>query len=353
MEILLAGIGVEPQIVGGAVEDHGHPVVDRGHQRVGGGGEDRAGLDAPGIASPPVPHAGKGERAAVPHLHEVGVAGAADAPPFVEAVRGDEAPPLPEGLAERRLARDRLRARVDQAIPDRRVLGKRRHQPPAQEPGAADAVRLPADGHDVLGGRDVVAWGEVGRLGDAELLHPVLFRLQLEPAAHPGLHRNRRHDRCTAPSGPHDGRRASGGFMKVLVTGGTGVVGEGAIAALLQRGHEVRILSRFGDRGVRRWPRGVEARAGDVASRGRSQRQRPRLRRHRPHRRDRGGDAARPHLRQGERPRDPPRGRRGGARRRPPPRLRLRARGGDGPAPSTSSPSGARSRSSAAARGRG
>jgi NADH dehydrogenase len=53
--------------------------------------------------------------------------------------------------------------------------------------------------------------------------------------------------------------------MKVLVTGGTGVVGEGAIAALLQRGHEVRILSRFGDRGVRRWPRGVEARAGDIA----------------------------------------------------------------------------------------
>ena len=54
--------------------------------------------------------------------------------------------------------------------------------------------------------------------------------------------------------------------MKVLVTGGTGVVGEGAIAALLQRGHEVRILSRYGDRGVARWPRGVEARAGEVAS---------------------------------------------------------------------------------------
>lgn len=53
--------------------------------------------------------------------------------------------------------------------------------------------------------------------------------------------------------------------MKVLVTGGTGVVGEGAVTALLQRGHEVRILSRYGDRGVTRWPHGVEARAGDVA----------------------------------------------------------------------------------------
>ena len=54
--------------------------------------------------------------------------------------------------------------------------------------------------------------------------------------------------------------------MKVLVTGGTGVVGEAAVAALVQRGYEVRILSRYGDRGVSRWPRGVEARAGDVAS---------------------------------------------------------------------------------------
>ena len=53
--------------------------------------------------------------------------------------------------------------------------------------------------------------------------------------------------------------------MKVLVTGGTGIVGESAIAALVQHGHEVRILSRYGDRGVTRWPRGVEARAGDVA----------------------------------------------------------------------------------------
>lgn len=54
--------------------------------------------------------------------------------------------------------------------------------------------------------------------------------------------------------------------MKVLVTGGTGVVGEGVVAALLEHGHEVRILSRYGDRGVQRWPRGVEARAGDVVS---------------------------------------------------------------------------------------
>ena len=54
--------------------------------------------------------------------------------------------------------------------------------------------------------------------------------------------------------------------MKVLVTGGTGVVGEGAIEALLERGHEVRLLTRHADADARRWPRGVEAREGDVAS---------------------------------------------------------------------------------------
>jgi len=54
--------------------------------------------------------------------------------------------------------------------------------------------------------------------------------------------------------------------MKVLVTGGTGVVGEGVIAALLERGHSVRLLTRHAGEDAGRWPRGVEARNGDVAS---------------------------------------------------------------------------------------
>jgi uncharacterized protein YbjT (DUF2867 family) len=54
--------------------------------------------------------------------------------------------------------------------------------------------------------------------------------------------------------------------MKVLVTGGSGVVGEGVIAALLERGHEVRLFTRHAGKDAARWPRGVEAREGDVAS---------------------------------------------------------------------------------------
>ena len=53
--------------------------------------------------------------------------------------------------------------------------------------------------------------------------------------------------------------------MRVLVTGGTGVVGESTVRALHARGHTVRVLSRHAGRDERWWPAGVEGWAGDVA----------------------------------------------------------------------------------------
>ena len=47
--------------------------------------------------------------------------------------------------------------------------------------------------------------------------------------------------------------------MKVLVTGGTGVVGQAAVTELLHRGYSVRVLSRKVDDVVEQWPEGVEA----------------------------------------------------------------------------------------------
>jgi len=46
--------------------------------------------------------------------------------------------------------------------------------------------------------------------------------------------------------------------MKVLVTGGTGVIGEAAITDLLKHGHEVRLLTRKADEDAKLWPSGVE-----------------------------------------------------------------------------------------------
>ncbi|MFN2636508.1 MAG: NAD-dependent epimerase/dehydratase family protein [Gemmatimonadaceae bacterium] len=47
--------------------------------------------------------------------------------------------------------------------------------------------------------------------------------------------------------------------MKVLVTGGTGVVGEAAVTELVKRGHQVRLLSRNAQRDSRQWPHSVES----------------------------------------------------------------------------------------------
>ena len=46
--------------------------------------------------------------------------------------------------------------------------------------------------------------------------------------------------------------------MKVLVTGGTGVVGQASVTELVKRGHEVRLLSRNAVRDSAQWPDTVE-----------------------------------------------------------------------------------------------
>jgi len=52
--------------------------------------------------------------------------------------------------------------------------------------------------------------------------------------------------------------------MRILVTGGTGVIGQGVIPELITRGHAVRLLSRHAEDDARQWP-GVEPFTGNVA----------------------------------------------------------------------------------------
>lgn len=54
--------------------------------------------------------------------------------------------------------------------------------------------------------------------------------------------------------------------MKVLVTGGTGVVGKAAVDCLLHAGHTVRLLSRHAESDARQWKANVEPHTGDVGS---------------------------------------------------------------------------------------
>ena len=53
--------------------------------------------------------------------------------------------------------------------------------------------------------------------------------------------------------------------MKVLVTGGTGVVGAGTVTELVRRGHSVVLVSRHAEHDARQWPSGVTPWPGDVA----------------------------------------------------------------------------------------
>lgn len=56
--------------------------------------------------------------------------------------------------------------------------------------------------------------------------------------------------------------------MRILLTGGTGVVGSAAVAELLSRGHTVRLLSRHAKEESRQWPSAVEAMDGSVTDPG-------------------------------------------------------------------------------------
>jgi NADH dehydrogenase len=53
--------------------------------------------------------------------------------------------------------------------------------------------------------------------------------------------------------------------MRILVTGGSGVVGVGTVTELLKRGHEVRLLARHATDDARQWQSGVTPIVGDVS----------------------------------------------------------------------------------------
>src|SRR6185436_17517102 len=53
--------------------------------------------------------------------------------------------------------------------------------------------------------------------------------------------------------------------MRILVTGGSGVVGVGTVTELVRRGHDVRLLARHARDDVRQWSTGVTPLVGDIS----------------------------------------------------------------------------------------
>ena len=56
--------------------------------------------------------------------------------------------------------------------------------------------------------------------------------------------------------------------MRILVTGGSGVVGEPVVTELVRRGHQVRLVSRHATRDAGQWPEGVEPLDVDIGDGG-------------------------------------------------------------------------------------
>jgi uncharacterized protein YbjT (DUF2867 family) len=81
----------------------------------------------------------------------------------------------------------------------------------------------------------------------------------METAARSGKWRAVAHGILSAPPGT-----IQEAFVKVLVTGGTGVIGTATVTELIGRGHQVRLLSRGAEDAQRQWESSVEAFAGDV-----------------------------------------------------------------------------------------
>src|SRR5690606_37962479 len=88
-------------------------------------------------------------------------------------------------------------------------------------------------------------------------------------AREPAVNRPRRKTGDGTPSAfwtPHI--KSPGGTMRILVTGGTGVIGKPVIDRLIQRGHSVRLLSRNAERDAGLWPERVEPYSGSVSDAG-------------------------------------------------------------------------------------
>lgn len=125
-------IGVHPEVVSLGGQDDRHTVMNWLCELIGLGHDDGAGIDTLPLPRPVFPNACEREGLAVLDTDEVRLLGAFALSPFIVAIDRDEASSETEGVSEGRLLGDGLRAGVDGAVADLRLLGPVRDQAPMQ-----------------------------------------------------------------------------------------------------------------------------------------------------------------------------------------------------------------------------
>jgi hypothetical protein len=131
-------------------------------------GDDGRGFHLLAVGSHPgLPQAGEADRNAILRTDAKRALAAGRVLPFVETVRGEEAPPPSHGIAERGLVIDRLGARVDEQAEAAGILHPGWDQAPTHQRKLSLALPHAHDGHRLRGGH-IVARGEIRLLRIAE-----------------------------------------------------------------------------------------------------------------------------------------------------------------------------------------
>ena len=163
-------LDVKPRLEMLGRQHHRHAVVQRRDHWVGGTGEDHDRVDLSALlVAPALIESGKGDQLALPRAEQEGTARALGSSPFIEAVGGNEAAAPAHGIAEGGLGQYLLRTRVDQGGKRLRILDEGGQQAPAHESEAAHPFPVARHHGDRLRRRDIVAGGEIRRVGVTEI----------------------------------------------------------------------------------------------------------------------------------------------------------------------------------------
>ena len=184
-QCLFVAVIVKPCLLVFGVQDHGHAVVDVGHEAVGFGCDDGEGVHVLALVFKLLPDARKGKGLCALQGDAVGDFGLfTHGFPFVKAIGGDEAAAAGKGLLEGGFGVDSLRAGIDELLAYLPVFGPLGRHAPVEE---AEAIGVLArdDGQE-LTGRCIVAWLVIGHV----YVEPLLYHFDLCTDRIPSAHNN-------------------------------------------------------------------------------------------------------------------------------------------------------------------